>query len=190
MPLIEADEDEVKAGAAARRLLDSFYTNPKTRSKLLGLVKDLNPDAPIPELDVAAPLQAQLEEFRKEIGGTVAELKDALTKDKQARDVTSVIERERSKLRKMGYDDEGIAGIEKVMEDRGVVDYDMAAAYYDKTLPKPEPINDSYGMDRSWNFNAPRDDDADHKGWLENPRKQSQLEIRKFLSEQRAARGR
>lgn len=190
MPLIEVDEDEAKAGAAARNLLDKFYTNPKTRSKLLGLVKDLNPDAPIPELDVAAPLRAEMDEFRKHVGDSVAELKTLLTQDKQTREVTSVIERERSKMRKAGYSDEDIAATEKIMEERGVVDYDMAAAYYKQTQVKPEPVNDVYGMDRAWNFAAPREEDADHKGWLANPRKQSQLEVQKFLNEQRAARAR
>lgn len=190
MAIIEVDEDEARVAHAAKNLLDKFYTNPKTRGKLLGLVKELNPDAAIPELDVAAPLQAELERFKQEVGGTIGELRDALATDRRSRDVGSVIDTERQKLRKAGYDDEGITGIEKIMQDRGVVDYDMAAAYYDKSLQKPEPVMDSYGQDAAWNIGAPADDDESHKGWLANPKRQSQVEVRKFFAEQRAGRSR
>ena len=190
MPLIEIEEEEAKTAVAAKALLDKFYTNPKTKQKLLSLVKDLNPDAPIPELDIQSSLKAELDAFRSEVGGTVKELKEALTTDKRNREVDTLISRERAKLRKDGWDDEGISKIEKVMEERGVVDYDMAAAFVEKQMPKPESVNNGYLADNGWNIAAPADDDTTHKGWLANPRKQSQIEVQKFFSELRAGRGR
>ena len=78
MPLIEVEETDFQNSSAAKQLLDKFAANPKLRPKLLGLIKELNPDAAIPEIDAAAPLREELDALRKEVSGTVGELKELL----------------------------------------------------------------------------------------------------------------
>ena len=51
-------------------------------NRLLGLAKELNPDAAIPEIDAAAPLRAELDSLRQEFGTTVGELKQLLETSK------------------------------------------------------------------------------------------------------------
>ncbi len=61
MALIEVDEDEVRSASAAKQLLDKFSGDPRTRAKLFGMIKDLNPNVAIPELDQPAELNAKLD---------------------------------------------------------------------------------------------------------------------------------
>lgn len=188
MPIIEVEESDYKTTLAAKNLVDKLYGSPKTRSRVLEMIKELHPDAPIPELDVAAPIKSELEAFKKEIGNTVGEIRDALQSSQRKQEVEGLIEGERRKLRKAGWDDEGIQKIEQTMQERGVVDYELAAAYVERQLKKPEPIDDGFAMDNSWNLATPADADATHKGWLTDPAAQSRKEISKFFAEKRAGR--
>ena len=189
MALIEVDEDEIRTASAAKALLDKFSTDPRTRSKLLGLVKDLNPNAVIPELDQPA-------EMRKELTGATSALEEKLaklekeleTRDKRA-EVHGLLERERNKLRKAGWDDEGIDTIEKTMQERGFVDYEAAAALVEKSQRKAEPVGlEAYSVDKGWNLTAPAEGEGDQSAWFKGPgswKQASNSEIRKFFDEKR-----
>ena len=135
-----------------------------------------------------APLQKELDAFRKEVGGTIGELKSLLETSSRQKEVDHLIESERRKLRKAGWDDDGIAQVEKTMQDRGVVDYEMAAAYVERNMRKPEVADDTFSMSDSWNIGTAADEDESHKGWLKDPIAQSRKEISKFFTEKRAGR--
>ena len=189
MSLIEVDEDEIRTASAAKALLDKFSTDPRTRAKLLGLVKDLNPNAVIPELDQPA-------EMRRELSGATSALEEKLarlekeleTRDKHA-EVHGLLERERNKLRKAGWDDEGIDTIEKTMQERGFVDYEAAAALVEKAQRKAEPVGlEAYSSDRGWNITAPAEGEGDQSAWFKGPgawKSASNAEVRKFFDEKR-----
>ena len=189
MALIEVDEDEIRTASAAKALLDKFSTDPRTRAKLLGLVKDLNPNAVIPELDQPA-------EMRRELSGATSALEEKLarlekeleTRDKHA-EVHGLLERERNKLRKAGWDDEGIDTIEKTMQERGFVDYEAAAALVEKAQRKAEPVGlEAYSSDRGWNLTAPADGEGDQSAGFKGPgawKSASNSEVRKFFEEKR-----
>ena len=90
MPIIEVEESEYRQRDAAKALMDKFYSSPKTRAQLLGMIKEHNPDAVIPELDVTAPLQKELDAFRKEVGGTIGELKSLLETSSRQKEVDQI----------------------------------------------------------------------------------------------------
>lgn len=189
MPLIEVDESEFQNSSAAKQLLDKFASNPKLRPKLLGLIKELNPDAAIPEIDTAAPLRAELDAIKQEFTGTVGELKQMLESSSRKREIEDTINSERRKLRKAGWDDEGIQKVEKIMEERGLVDYEAAAALAEKQMPKPVAVEPGDILDQGWNIAEPTENDTDHQLLLKNPRQFQMQEVRKFLAEKRASRG-
>ena len=189
MALIEVEEGEYNSSNAARQLLDKFANNPKLRPKLLGLIKELNPDAPIPEIDSTTPIRAELDAFRNEIGNSVGELKALLETDNRKRQIEDTILSERRKLRKAGWDDDGIAKVENLMESRGLVDYEAAAALVEKQMPKPAAMESGDILDHGWNISTPDENDTDHKLLLNNPLAFQKQEIRKFLAEKRASRG-
>jgi hypothetical protein len=187
MALIEVDEDRFRTSAAAHELLDKFYGNKKTRGKLLSLIKELNPEASIPELDAAAPLHDEVQKLREEYGGSIAELKAELARRDRNADVDNLISSERGKLRKAGWDDEGIAKIEKKMEDRGLHDYEAAAALVEKESVKAEAFDPIKSYDRSWNLATPEPDDDRHKLLMadRSGKRFQDAEIRKFFAERR-----
>ena len=189
MPLIEVEETDFQNSSAAKQLLDKFAANPKLRPKLLGLIKELNPDAAIPEIDAAAPLREELDALRKEVSGTVGELKELLESGNRKREVEDTIASERRKLRKSGWDDDGIQKIETLMQERGLVDYEAAAALVEKQMPKPAPMEPGDILDHGWNLATPEEKDTDHQLLLKNPVAFQRQEIRKFLAEKRASRG-
>lgn len=188
MPLIEVEESDFQNSSAAKQLLDKFASNPKLRPKLLGLIKELNPDAAIPELDAATPLREELDALRKEVTGTVGELKELLETGTRKREVEDTINSERRKLRKSGWDDEGIQKIESLMQERGLTDYEAAAALVEKQMPKPAVVEQGDILDHGWNIATPDEKDTDHQLLLKNPVAFQKQETRKFLAELRAGR--
>ena len=191
MPLVEVDSGEFEQAKASKTLLDKMGNNPKLRHKLLGLVKELNPDANIPEIDAAAPIMAEVAEARK----TVAEIRAEIDKDKKDREeflqkqnFQSFIDTGRKKLRDNGYTDDGIASIEKMMADRGYSDYDVGLTMYEKANPPEEPAVPTH-FGRMWNLPEPTNDkDTQTKAWFDNPVAQSQREVQSWANELRAAK--
>lgn len=162
MPLIEVEEADYATAAAAKAVLDRLGGNPKTRRRLLEVVKEFNPDAAIPELDAAAPLEAKVSAVEKALEERFAKLEQQLSEREATDSFTSTIEKERKKLRKDGWDDEAIGKIEKLMEERGFVNYEAAAALYEKSLPKATK-EETLGVDftKDWGFRPPSGESAD-----------------------------
>jgi hypothetical protein len=68
------------------------------------------------------------------------------------------------------------------MQERGIGDYDVAAAYVRSQIPAPSPLNAAYeGRDLNW-FN-PGDDEPDSKLLMENPQKFKSQMTRKFFED-------
>lgn len=195
MALIEIDEGEyqrLRSNADAlpsKALLDKLGANPKTRRAVLEMVKEINPAANIPELDAAAPVMAEvgtlkgeLAELRKQLQ---AENDERATREREG-STTALIERERGKLRAQGYQDEGIAAVEKLMTERGLTDYEAAAALLERSRPADEVVLPNY--DRSWNmFEPEKGDDAGKllTSGVAGARKWQSNEIQKFFREKR-----
>lgn len=188
----EALLNKARAGEAAapsKALLDMMAANPKTRRRVLEMVKEIRPDLSIPELDAAKPVLDEVTQTRAELAALKKELADERAeKDKTVREgaMTRTIAENRQRLREQGYQEEGIAAIEKLMTDRGLTDYEAAAALLDRTQPKDEMILPNY--DRSWSGFTPEDSDEDHKLLVANKnswRKWQDKQIHKFFDEKR-----
>jgi hypothetical protein len=150
MALIEVDGDELaklqaelRTTKASHVLLDKLGKNPKTRVKVLRAMKEDNPDLIIPELDAAQPVLDDVAAIRAELAAE----KELRAKDKadevkrrQDESIEATISKSRAKLRKSGYDDEGIEGIEKLMQERGLTDYEAAEALFEKNIPQADPV--------------------------------------------------
>jgi len=163
MPLIEVEESDYHTAAAAKAVLDRLGGNPKTRRRLLEVVKEFNPDASIPELDAAAPLEAKVSAVEQALDERFSKLERQLADRDATESFSSSIQKERKKLRKDGWDDDAIGKIEKLMEEEGFVNYAAAAALYEKSLPKAKQ-DETLGVDftKDWGFRPP-------SGESENP---------------------
>lgn len=196
MAVIEIDEaDIIAAGGlgtakANKALLDKIAQNPATRGKFLELVKEIAPNVSIPEIDAAKPIVEKLTAFEKRIDERFAEF-DKQRGDRDAKEaetrVKGEIDSNRKKLRSQGWTDEGITNVEKLMTERGITDYEIAAAAFEKMQPPAEPVLPT-GYDRSWHIGSPDEGDKMHDGWLKDANKQKAKEVADFFAERRAAR--
>ena len=207
MALVEVDQDElnklraVATGALpSKTLLDKLAANPKTRKQVLTLIKEISPDTPIPEIDAAAPIMQKVEELEKQLAEREKAQKEKEEKaaaEASTRDFENKIESGRKKLREIGYTAEGVEKIEKLMADRGIMDYDAAEALFDKENPKSDPIS-PVNMSRTWDFMVPPEDDNLIKEAVTLPKGNKQenalrrwqgREINKWFTENRGNRG-
>lgn len=192
MALIEIDADdyaklqrEHAIGMQNKAIIDKISANPKTRREQLRLIKEVSPNTPIPELDATEPAMQALAEERKAREALEKRISDKEDADaKAARDsrVTGQVEAGRQLLAQRGYSKEGVDAIEKLMQEQGIANYDVAETYYAKTntAPPADPI--AGGYDRSWNGFAPDEGDDDHKLLLQGGR--TLAGAKKFVNKQ------
>lgn len=109
-----------------RRLAD----NPKTRNEYLKLVREINPDVPMPELD--------MEERAKKLESKTSEQVESLKAELQKRDAEQELERRRNRVKARGLDHEEV---EKVMLEKGITSHDTAAEFLEaqKRAAPPTP---------------------------------------------------
>src|SRR5262245_867690 len=62
---VEIDETRLGNLTTLAKMYDGMLKNPKTRAKLLGAVKEAYPQVVIPEIDAAAPINAEIEALKK-----------------------------------------------------------------------------------------------------------------------------
>jgi hypothetical protein len=209
MALIEIDadeyrklQDEAKSASPFKQFFEAAGANPNSRMKLLEAVRAFNPNIPIPALDDTKPVFDKMDALEKRIEEKDAEVKKTLEDERKAREeqetlraakdreekINNTIESERAKLRSHGHTNETINEIEKIMQDRGLIDYEAAEALYERAHPK-EPMSDPVTYDdTAWNlFGTTQDvDDSlltrDRNSW----KQWQKQEVNKFLSEKRA----
>ena len=156
MPTAEIDEVEL--------------ANPKAKRKVLEAYREHDPNARIPELDAEAAAAAPVNELTK----TVADLRKEIADDKAEREkkirldaLNGTVEGGMAKLRREGWQDEGLAEVRKIMDEKGILDPEIAAAYYEKQHPPQTPATPS-GVG-GWNFvENVQDGEADLKKLLDS----------------------
>jgi hypothetical protein len=110
-----------------------LVSNPATRREVLAATKKLNPQRPIPELDVQAQLEAELRK-RDE--------RDAKREEeRQAEQIEARVRESRRELKEQGYETKDIEAIEKLMTEKGIPSYATAAEFYSaqRKLAEPTP---------------------------------------------------
>ena len=165
----ELTEVEIQRLQTQDRTLHSLMGNPKAKKKILEAYKAANPDASIPELELEEAAKAPVMALEKDI----AELKKQLADEKAENEkntklaqLSGSIEAGITKLRQAGWLDENIVELRKTMEERGILDVDIAAAYYEKQHP-PQEVATPRGVG-GWNFiDNVQDNEADLKKLLE-----------------------
>lgn len=176
MAKIEIDEVELQQNVNARRVLEGLAKNPRTARKLYDLVKEVEPNAKISE-PAADPYEARFDALQKEL---LAE-KKAREEDAQKREQDTKLQSIETKqtegfaaLRRDKWTDDGIEKVKKLMEDRGILDVDVAASYIEKQFPQQQPVVPN--GTGAWNFmDMPGDGDADLKRLIETKGESSTL---------------
>ena len=167
MPMVEVDEVQLQQSHKLKQTVENWLKNPKAKRKILEAQKLVDPKADIPELDEPDPIEALRAESTKEI----ADLKKQIEDDKAKRDTDGRIAQLQmlkdngiKKLRaEHRYMDDAVKAVEKIMEEKGILDPLDAAAIYERDHPPQAPIQQSGSG--AWNFGdlPASTDDADEK---------------------------
>jgi len=166
MPTVEIDEVQLQQNNRLRQTVETWMKNPKAKRKILEAQKLVDPKAEIPELDEPDPIEA----VRTEAADRIAALEKKIADDAAARERDGRLTQLQmlkdtgiKTLRERRYTDDGIKAIEKIMEDKGILDPLDAAAIFDRDHPPQVPIQQT--GTGGWNFGElPNStDDADDK---------------------------
>lgn len=170
MPNVEIDEIEYQNLKRLQGVASKIIANPKAKALLEQAHKTVDPQALTPTLDqekaTAEPVQAALKR--------VEELEAQIKKDKDERDnaeklarLNSSVEAGFAKLRADGWQEDGIKKVDELMKEKGILDPVIAAAYIEKSMPKPDPVTPS--GTGSWNFiEGVQDGEADLKKLIDS----------------------
>ena len=169
MATTEIDEVELLRLRKQDQTVHALMGNPKAKKKIFEAYKEANPNARIPELEMEEAAREPVMKLEQ----TVADLQKQIADDKAEREKqaklsapTGNIDKGKAKLRKDGWTDEGIGAVEKIMEERGILDIEVAAAFYEKQNPPQVPATPR-GMG-GWNFvEQVNDSEADLKKLLD-----------------------
>ena len=166
MPMVEVDEVQLQQSHKLKQTVENWLKNPKAKRKILEAQKLVDPKADIPELDEPDPIEALRAESTKEI----ADLKKQIEEDKANRErdgrlaqLQTLKDSGIKKLREQRYTDDGIKAVEKIMEEKGILDPLDAAAIFERDHPPQAPVQQTGSG--GWNFGElpASTDDADEK---------------------------
>lgn len=122
-------------------LSSKLAENPTTRKDFLRLTQKVNPDMPIPELEIEESTNRATSAMRQEL--------DEVRNQLRERDALEELSKRRNKLKAKGLiqNDEDINEVEKIMLDKGITNHEAAAEYWNwmkqSATPTPTGYNPS-----------------------------------------------
>ena len=157
--------------AALKRVRDTvakIANTPEAKKLMQKAHKLVDPNAVTPDLDADEAETKTKTEWQtkfQELEAKIAADKAEREKNDNLAALNSKFEAGRAALRDQRYTPEGIEAVEKFMNDRGIPDHLVAAAYLEKQNPPQEVMNPrAFG---SFNFiEPPKDDDTFLKALL------------------------
>lgn len=190
---VEVDEEDFLRSQRLRGVVEKIMSDPKARVLVEQAHKLVDANAKTPTLDAqktttepVVSLEKKIDEF---ISSQTKAQQEREAENKRA-ELRSKVETGIAKLRQDGWTDDGIKAVEKIMEDQGILDPAIAAAYHEKLHPPQVPTTPSGG---AWNFpEIPKDGgDAYEKALLDSKGQNdiiAEREAMNVLNEIRGAR--
>lgn len=148
MPNVEIDEAQLGTLQNTAKIVQAMLTNPKHRKNVLLAYKDVVPNATVPELDAAKPIEEKVASIEKTVTDFIKEMKDSREKEKTDADLARIKEQRdlaHKMLRDRGYTDDGIKLVDEFRDRKGLVDYDDAIRLYEMDHP-PQTVAEPRGL--------------------------------------------
>jgi hypothetical protein len=154
--IVEVDEAEYNQMVALRGVASKIVANPAARRQLEQAHKLVDPNASTPMLDQERLQNEPLTALKTEMQAKIDKLEKEREDEKRENALTAIAGRQTAdfaKLRKEGYTDEGIAAVQKLMEDEGITKVNNAVAIFERNNPPQMPSTPQGGMTgTSWGF--------------------------------------
>lgn len=198
MPADPNEIVEVKLGRLAQlenveKLLSGLWGGKETSTAFKRMVKKVNPDAKIPDLDLAEefaePINAELKTTREALAALKKEVDEDRSKRKDTELLTDIHSRIDSVARENNLTDEGKAGVIELMQKRQIADPEAAAALYLKSLPKAKVQKAQAILPQKFNLfgvNSPEKQDEKVDKLFKDPMGFLDDEITEILNEEAA----
>lgn len=176
----------VKGATEVQAAWQKILSGPK-RLEMLKLYKEAFPDAVVPEIDAAAPvndavaaLQKQFDDYKAANETREADRLKKLAEENASRTVADGRKWLRAQKK---LDDEGVAAVEKIMTEKGVPDYEIAFNHWRAGQPpEPDQLPSSWAG-RSLDWFQEQKDQPDHALLMKDPTAFKNQEVRKVLAE-------
>jgi hypothetical protein len=167
---VEITEEQLQRFQRTDAMLRDVWKNDNYRRQFLPILKAVRPDDPATkELEKPDPIEerfAKLEQRNAELEKKLADDRADLEKTARIDKLRADQEAGFAALRGDRWTSDGIDQVKKVMDEKGILDVAIAAAYVEKQMPKQAPITSGYG---SWDFlNTPDKGDDDIKALIES----------------------
>jgi hypothetical protein len=154
--VVEVDEAEYNQMVALRTVAGKIVANPAARRQLEQAHKLVDPNAATPLLDQERLQNEPLTALKTEMQARIDALQKERDDEKRENALSAIAGRQTAdfaKLRKEGYTDEGIAAVQKLMEDEGITKVSNAVAIFERNNPPQMPSTPQGGMTgTSWGF--------------------------------------
>lgn len=153
MALKEIDEAEYNQLVVLRGAASKIVANPAARKLLEQAQKLIDPNAATPTLDEEAARLAPVQALEKNFTEKLAALEKERADEKRQANIDAIAQRQTAgltRLRKAGYTDEGVTAIQKLMDDKGLLEVEDAVAIFERNNPPQVPVTP--GGIGSWGF--------------------------------------
>lgn len=172
MAKIELDEEEILRLRRVEKTVGDMFKHPKAKLLLQEAHKTVDPNAITPDLDAQKPLDDRFKQLSDQNAALAKQISDDKA-EREQRDaqlaLKSRVDGGIDRLRSQGWTEEGIKGVQDIMEKNGILDPEIAASHFEKLHPPQMPISPTNGTG-AWNFlDVPADGaEADLKKLIEN----------------------
>lgn len=141
MAKVEIDEQEFKAWEQTKQTLNKIRADKEALLNLERAHKKIDPNAvtkALDEYEASSKENAEWQTKFEELQKSLKEKEDKRETDASLATATARVESGRKRLRDAKYTEEGIEAVEKFMQERGIADHEVAAAYLEKQNPPQE----------------------------------------------------
>lgn len=200
---MDFDENEIRDLRAQVGHLKNYETvfnalkaKPEARRMVNAAIKMVSPNTAIPEFDAQAAFHGAAQQLQAGIAPTLKKMDDFIENENKKRietDVNTRIAAGHQYLRSRNYGKEGIDSVEKLMQERGIPDYEAAEALHARIHPTEEmSVPGSQSAFDVFAGDQPNAED-EFKRWAAGPKGRegsvaAGQEVRKILSEIRGGR--
>lgn len=185
MPMVEIDEEELRKNRELTGVVTKILANPKGRALLQQAHKEVNPEAVVPELETRQLIDERLNGIQKTVEDFVKGQKEQQeASEKKARETSAKarIEEGFQRLRQQGVTDEGIKGVEELMEREGILNPEVAFSHFEKLHP-PQPLTTPSNFSGAWNFLQPTADGGEDIKALIESRGENNATLDKMITQ-------
>lgn len=159
---IEVDEEQFLNDQKLRQTVSKIMANPKAAKLVEQAYKEVDPKAPTPRLDAEAVQNETVDTDKKSLAELQKQIADDNAESEKNAKLTALnnkVESGLSKLRREGWTEEGIKGVQAIMDEHGILDPEIAASHFEKLHPPQAPVTP--GGSGAWDFMSMPADGAD-----------------------------